>query len=161
MAYFKYFLLLKTVYLKAEAIVPAVANFLCLVVVIVAFRNLSLVVVDLKPLLVLRQHSTQDQSKFGLLASLSLKVSDLLPSEASNSCSKQSPALRIFSECIIYTDFKSAFQHVDQLTSSHKFGQYLHYKFVMLWYACNSTTLQSKQGTRTANCWYSTKVYKI
>ena len=54
MVYFQYFLLLKTVCLKAETIVPAVANLLGSVVVIVVFRNLSLMVVDLEPLLFLR-----------------------------------------------------------------------------------------------------------
>ena len=53
MAYFQCSLLLKTVYLKAETIVPAVANLLSRAVVIVAFRNLRLVDVDFGILLFL------------------------------------------------------------------------------------------------------------
>ena len=76
MPYFQYFLLLKTVCFKSETIVSAVANLLDSVVVIVAFRNLNLVVTNMWLLLVLRQHSIQDQSNLGLLTSLLLKVSD-------------------------------------------------------------------------------------
>ena len=96
MAYFQYVLLLKTVCLKADTIVPAVAYLLGSVVVILVFRNLSLMVVDLEPLLVLHEHSTKDQYKLGLLASLSLKVSDSPPSQTSNPCSTPTPALWIF-----------------------------------------------------------------
>ena len=46
-AYFQCSLLLKTVYLKAETIVPAVSNLLSTAVVIVAFRNLSPLDVDM------------------------------------------------------------------------------------------------------------------
>ena len=52
-AYFQCYLLLKAVCLKEETIVLALANLLVSVVVIVAFRNLSLMVLDQEPLLVL------------------------------------------------------------------------------------------------------------
>ena len=64
MVYFQYFLLVKMVCLKAETIVLAVANLLGSIVVIVVFRNLTLMVVNLEPLLFLRYHSTKYQSKF-------------------------------------------------------------------------------------------------
>ena len=47
MAYFQCSFVLKTVYLKADTIAPAVANLLGMAVVIVAFRNPSLVDINL------------------------------------------------------------------------------------------------------------------
>lgn len=83
MAYFQCFSLLKTVCLKTETVVPGVNNHIGSAVVIVAFGNLSLVVVNLEALLVLCYNSTTDQSELDLLTHLSFKVSDLPPSEAS------------------------------------------------------------------------------
>ena len=83
MEHFQCCLLVKLVCLKAETIVPAFANLLGSAVVIVGFTNLSLVAVDLGPLLVLHLNSTKHESVLVLLANLSLNVRYSLPSEVS------------------------------------------------------------------------------